>query len=615
MTFHHACRAWVGGGATYGPGCRAGCSGSPDSSQPRRGVVDVATTSNGRNPGPPAGAAAHQDPVKNSGGEAVTHPRLGVQVPRVRRIGLELAAQLVEVDAQVVRLLLVRRAPDRLQQVLLADQPARCPDQLRQQPPLGRRQPDDGAVDGDPLGRQVDGEVLGRDHRLVRLRGPAPLHRAQPGQQLAHVEGLGDVVVGAGVQRADLVVAVRAGRQHEHRPGEPRPQPGQHLGAVEVGQAQVEDDEIGVVVGGVPQRRAAVGSGEDVVAGRVQRDPQGPGDLRVVVDDEDPAHRAGTGGGSAGGPAAASDTTMVSPPPGASSASTVPPIASVTPRATASPSPTPWPAGASPRRWNGANSRSRSASGTPGPWSVTRSSTRSSARPAAPRSSAAPAVIRTGPAGACRTALLTRFATTRSSRPGSARADGTSSGQSRATRRRSPTSSHPSARPATAGRSVGPQAGLTTPACSRLMSNRLSTSALSRSADSSMVATSSARSSSVSCSSPVRSADDAALMPASGVRRSWLTAASRAVRMLWAAASRSASAACLANRPCCSATAACSANATSTRRSLAGSDRPASRRARVSVTGTVSPSPSGADPHVLTTRSSPSVVSTIDTAC
>ena len=38
------------------------------------------------------------------------------------------------------------------------------------------------------------------------------------------------------------------------------------------------------------------------------------------------------------------------------------------------------------------------------------------------------------------------------------------------------------------------------------------------------------------------------MIPASGVRRSWLTAASRAVRMLLAAASRSASAACAASR-------------------------------------------------------------------
>ena len=120
------------------------------------------------------------------------------------------------------------------------------------------------------------------------------------------------------------------------------------------------------------------------------------------------------------------------------------------------------------------------------------------------------------------------------------------------------------------------------------MSSRFSTRSVSRSADSSMVATSSARSASPSSRSSERSADAAALMPASGVRRSWLTAASRAVRMLLPAARRSASAAWAASRPCCRATAACSAKATRTRRSLAGRLRPESRSARVSVTATSS---------------------------
>ena len=66
---------------------------------------------------------------------------------------------------------------------------------------------------------------------------------------------------------------------------------------------------------------------------------------------------------------------MVSPPPGVSSADNVPPIASVSPRATASPSPRPSPFGTSPSRWNGANNASRADAGIPGPWSTTRSDT------------------------------------------------------------------------------------------------------------------------------------------------------------------------------------------------------------------------------------------------
>ena len=70
-------------------------------------------------------------------------------------------------------------------------------------------------------------------------------------------------------------------------------------------------------------------------------------------------------------------TAMVSPPPGVSSALKVPPMASVKPRASARPRPTPVVLSVSPSRWNGTNIRSRSFSGMPGPRSMTRSSTRS----------------------------------------------------------------------------------------------------------------------------------------------------------------------------------------------------------------------------------------------
>ena len=56
-----------------------------------------------------------------------------------------------------------------------------------------------------------------------------------------------------------------------------------------------------------------------------------------------------------------SRTTMVHPPPGVSSRSSSPPTASANPRDTASPRPTPVPLSVSPRRWNGRNTRSRSA--------------------------------------------------------------------------------------------------------------------------------------------------------------------------------------------------------------------------------------------------------------
>lgn len=76
--------------------------------------------------------------------------------------------------------------------------------------------------------------------------------------------------------------------------------------------------------------------------------------------------------------------------------------------ATANPRPTPTPAGASPSRWNGSNMPARASSGTPGPLSITRIST---------RCSIVLAVTRTCESGAYFSAFSTTFATTRSSRP------------------------------------------------------------------------------------------------------------------------------------------------------------------------------------------------------
>ena len=93
-----------------------------------------------------------------------------------------------------------------------------------------------------------------------------------------------------------------------------------HLDAVDAGEAEVEDDEVRVLAGGEVERRLA-GRGEvDVVAACAKVRVQRTEDLRLVVDDQDPGHRA-----------AFSRTTTVSPPPGVSSTSIEPFIASTKP--------------------------------------------------------------------------------------------------------------------------------------------------------------------------------------------------------------------------------------------------------------------------------------------
>ena len=72
--------------------------------------------------------------------------------------------------------------------------------------------------------RRVHLEVAGGEHRLARLADGAlgvPERHAEPGEQLADAERLGDVVIGASVERRDLVGLLAARREHDDRHGRP----------------------------------------------------------------------------------------------------------------------------------------------------------------------------------------------------------------------------------------------------------------------------------------------------------------------------------------------------------------------------------------------------------
>ena len=103
------------------------------------------------------------------------------------------------------------------------------------------------------------------------------------------------------------------------------------------------------------------------------------------------------------------------------------------------------------------------------------------------------------------------------------------------------------ARATTSSSATGSRLTGNAPAWMRLIASKLEITSDSRSADSSIVWSSPARSASVQCTSSWRRLEAAALMPASGVRRSWPTAASSPARMRSVSANVSARAACLAS--------------------------------------------------------------------
>ena len=293
-------------------------------------------------------------------------------------------------------------------------------------------------------------------------------------------------------------------------------QPGDDLGAVHVGQAEVEDDGVGRVGGRLLEGLGAVGREVDVVVPGAQVDAEGPQQLGFVVDDEHAGHdaawlRSRRPGEAGEESAAGNETTMVSPPPGVSSGSRVPPMASTSPRDSASPRPIPVVLSVSPRRWKGRKTRSWSPGGMPGPRSMILISTRSPSR----------LLLRCGgvSGGAYRSAFAATLASTRSSSPGSAWTRTGSSGRS--TTMRTPSAPRSSrAREMTSSTAVGCRSIDMAPACSRLMSSRLSTSAANRSSEVSAASSSSWRSSASRRMSRLSRLETAALAAASGVRKS-----------------------------------------------------------------------------------------------
>ena len=105
-------------------------------------------------------------------------------------------------------------------------------------------------------------------------------------QQLGHAERLDHVIVGAEFEQPDFLGFAGAHREHDQRHARPGAQPLQHFGAVHVGQAEIENHQIGRL-----QRRRAqrFGAGLGLLhreAVEFEAGAQEAADLNFVVDDE-----------------------------------------------------------------------------------------------------------------------------------------------------------------------------------------------------------------------------------------------------------------------------------------------------------------------------------------
>ena len=154
---------------------------------------------------------------------------------------------------------------------------------------LGARELGEVVADHHAVARAVELELAERERIGIALAIRAAHERAQARLQLAHVERLDEVVVGARVEAVDAVGDGVARREHQDRHAiAGRAQAPADLEAVDVRHADVEHDGVGHGGRGLGERLLAALRHLHLVAGERQRAAQSVAHGAIVIDNEDP---------------------------------------------------------------------------------------------------------------------------------------------------------------------------------------------------------------------------------------------------------------------------------------------------------------------------------------
>ncbi len=146
----------------------------------------------------------------------------------------------------------------------------------------------------DPLLAAAHLVALDVDHEVADLEEPGrrggrgAQARADAGDELLGVEGLDDVVVGAGLEALDDVGRVGLRREHDDGDAGLGADEVAHLDAVEAREHEVEEHQVGLRVVERGERLAAVPAEGGLEALGAQDDADHLGERGVVVDHQDP---------------------------------------------------------------------------------------------------------------------------------------------------------------------------------------------------------------------------------------------------------------------------------------------------------------------------------------
>src|SRR5579875_3043579 len=204
--------------------------------------------------------------------EPVSDAGLGDDMVRALRFDLDLLPQRADIDAQILDVGF--SAPDFAQNEAMSQYLAGMRNKQTQDVVLARREFHLLSADGHDSPHEIDRQIAAaKDRLLALLLKPMALGGANSGKQLVDPEWLGDVVVGAEVERLDLRAFGLAARQNDDRQCfAGLPHLPDDIQSLHVGQAEIEDDDVRRFAADRFERAASVlGFGDDIALGRKAR--------------------------------------------------------------------------------------------------------------------------------------------------------------------------------------------------------------------------------------------------------------------------------------------------------------------------------------------------------
>ena len=203
------------------------------------------------------------------------------------RIALKFLAQLGDEDAKVFGLLRELRTPDVSEQDAVGKDLACIAGKKEEKIEFFGREVDGAGGDGDGVGGGIDEKIADLDRSIAGALRSAAEMGADAREELLDAEGLGDVVVGAGVEGFHLGVLLIAHGKDEDRGAGFAANGATKIDAGHAGHHEVGDDEVGIPFLKEAQSFLGIVGGADVVTLRGERGAQHASDLNFVVDDED----------------------------------------------------------------------------------------------------------------------------------------------------------------------------------------------------------------------------------------------------------------------------------------------------------------------------------------